>query len=170
MKIAPNQVVAVTYELSLLNDGDEWQMVETVGDDQPMYFIQGMSGLPEAFEDKLNGLEEGDTFDFKLDPEQGYGDYDTEAVAEIPLEIFKVDGKLQDDILQVGNMVPMTNEEGHRLMGQIVEIDAEFVLMDFNHPLAGREMHFVGKVHKVRDATAEELEHGHVHGDGGVEH
>lgn len=128
-------------------------MVETVGDDQPMYFIQGMSGLPEAFEDRLNGLAEGDTFDFKLDPEQGYGDYDTEAVAEIPLEVFKVDGKLQEDILQVGNMVPMTNEEGHRLMGQIVEIDEEFVLMDFNHPLAGREMHFVGKVHKVRAAT-----------------
>ncbi|WP_028666513.1 FKBP-type peptidyl-prolyl cis-trans isomerase [Runella zeae] len=168
MKIAPNQVVAVTYELSLLNDSDEWQMVETVGDDQPMYFIQGMSGLPEAFEEQLNGLSEGDTFDFKLDAEQGYGDYDTESVAEIPLEVFKVDGELQADILQVGNMVPMTNEEGHRLMGQIVEIDEEFVLMDFNHPLAGREMHFVGTVVKVRPATAEELDHGHVHGDGGV--
>jgi FKBP-type peptidyl-prolyl cis-trans isomerase SlyD len=81
-----------------------------------------------------------------------------------------VDGEFQEDLLQIGNMIPMTNEEGHRLVGQVVELNEEYVLMDFNHPLAGREMHFKGHVIDVRPATAEELEHGHVHGHGGVEH
>jgi len=170
MKIAHNQVVAVTYELSLLNDTDEWQMVENVTDAEPMYFIQGMSGLPESFENQLDGLSVGDAFDFKLSPEEGYGDYDPEAMAELPLQVFEVDGKRQDDMLQIGMMIPMTNEDGHRLMGQVVEITDEFVLMDFNHPLAGRVMHFKGNVIKIRPATAEELDHGHVHGDGGVQH
>ena len=170
MKIAANQVVALAYELSIMNDTDEWQMVETVGEDQPMYFIQGMSGLPESFEDKINGLGVGESFDFTLSPEEGYGDYDMEAVAELPIDIFKVDGEVQEDMLQVGNMIPMTNEDGHRLMGQVVEVNREFVLMYFNHPLAGRKMHFKGSVINVRPATAEELDHGHVHGEGGVEH
>jgi FKBP-type peptidyl-prolyl cis-trans isomerase SlyD len=170
MKIAPNQVVALAYELSIMNDTDEWQMVENVSEAEPMYFIQGMSGLPDSFEDKIDGLSVGDSFDFKISSEEGYGDYDMEAVAELPIDIFKVDGQVQEDLLQVGNMIPMTNEEGHRLVGQVVEVNREFVLMDFNHPLAGREMHFKGHVINVRPATAEELEHGHVHGTGGVEH
>ena len=170
MKIAPNTVVAVSYELSLLNEDDAWQVVEVVPAEDPMHYIQGMSGLPESFENHLNGLAVGDTFDFNIKPEEGYGEYDPEAMAEIPLQVFEVDGKRQDDILQIGQMVPMTNEDGHRLMGQIVEINDEFVLMDFNHPLAGREMHFKGTVQKVRTATPEELDHGHVHGDGGVHH
>jgi FKBP-type peptidyl-prolyl cis-trans isomerase SlyD len=168
--IAPNQVVAVSYELSLFNDTDEWQVVENVPANDPMHFIMGMSGLPESFEEKLMGKSVGDTFDFSLPPAEGYGEYDPEALAEIPMEVFMVDGQLQEDILQIGNMVPMTNEDGHQLMGQIVEMHEEFVLMDFNHPLAGREMHFIGKVESVRAATPEELDHGHVHGKGGVEH
>ncbi|MFN4144286.1 MAG: peptidylprolyl isomerase [Runella sp.] len=170
MKVAPNQVVGIVYELSIKNENDDWQIVEVVSDAEPMYFIQGMSGLPDTFEDKINGLAVEDTFDFSLTPEEGYGDYDDEALAEIPLEVFQIDGQRQDDLLQIGNMVPMTNEDGHRLVGQIVDINDEYVLMDFNHPLAGRELQFKGKIVSLRPATADELDHGHVHGEGGVQH
>jgi FKBP-type peptidyl-prolyl cis-trans isomerase SlyD len=170
MKIAPNQVVGLTYELNIKNETDEWQLVETASAENPMYFIYGMSGLPEEFETRIATLSVGDSFEFTLAPEEGYGDFDPEAVVELPLDVFMVDGKLQDDILQVGNMIPMTNEDDSRLVGQIVEITNELVVMDFNHPLAGREMAFKGNIIEVRPATAEELDHGHVHGTGGVVH
>lgn len=170
MKIENNQVVGLTYELNVKNESDEWELVETATAENPMYFIHGLSGLPDGFEEKLRGLSTGDSFDFSLTPDEGYGDFDEEAIVDLPIDVFMVDGKLEEDILEVGNMIPMTNEDGSRLVGQVVEVTDEVVIMDFNHPLAGRSMAFKGQVVEVRAATAEELEHGHAHGEGGVEH
>ena len=170
MKIEKNKVVAVTYSLSIPEEGDDMDVVEVVDDTDPMYFIFGMSGLPEGFEDNLQGLSDGDTFNFTIDPEAGYGEFDPNAVVEIPKEIFKMDDINEEELLAIGNIVPMTNEEGDRLQGQVVRVTDENVIMDFNHPLAGKTMHFEGKVVAVRDATPDELNHGHVHGQGGVHH
>jgi len=65
---------------------------------------------------------------------------------------------------------PMMDQEGNKLPGRIMEINEEDVLMDFNHPLAGKELHFTGEITDVRMATSEELEHGHIHGPGGHHH
>ncbi|WP_247236364.1 peptidylprolyl isomerase [Telluribacter sp. SYSU D00476] len=170
MKIEKNKVVAVTYSLSIPEEGDDMDVVEVVDESDPMYFIFGMSGLPEGFEDNLQGLADGDTFNFTIDPEEGYGEFDPNAVVEIPKEIFKMDDINEEELLAIGNIVPMTNEEGDRLQGQVVRVTDENVIMDFNHPLAGKTMHFEGKVVAVRDATPDELNHGHVHGQGGVHH
>ena len=170
MKIASNQVVGLTYELSIKSQTDEGEMVEVASTDNPMYFIHGLSGLPEGFEAQLANLSQGDSFDFALTAQEGYGQFDPEAVVELPIDLFEVEGQTQADVLQIGNMIPMTNEDGSHLVGQVVEITKDLVVMDFNHPLAGREMAFKGQVIEVRQATAEELEHGHVHGVGGVEH
>jgi len=170
MKISSNQVVGLTYELSIKSQTDEWEMVEMASTENPMYFIHGLSGLPESFEAQLANLSQGDSFDFALTAEEGYGEFDPEAVVELPIDLFEVEGSNQEDVLQVGNMIPMTNEDGSRLVGQVVEITDNFVVMDFNHPLAGREMAFKGQVIEVRNATTEELDHGHVHGENGVEH
>lgn len=170
MKIEKNKVVAVTYSLSIPEEGDDMDVVEVVDESDPMYFIFGMSGLPEGFEDNLQGLSNGDTFNFTIDPEEGYGEFDPNAVVEIPKEIFKMDDINEEELLAIGNIVPMTNEEGDRLQGQVVRVTDENVIMDFNHPLAGKTMHFEGKVVAVRDATPDELNHGHVHGQGGVHH
>jgi FKBP-type peptidyl-prolyl cis-trans isomerase SlyD len=66
--------------------------------------------------------------------------------------------------------LPMADNEGHHMQAKVVEVGEEMVTMDFNHPLAGMVMHFEGKIESVRPATAEELSHGHVHGDGGHQH
>ncbi|MCY7350797.1 MAG: FKBP-type peptidyl-prolyl cis-trans isomerase [Cytophagaceae bacterium] len=170
MQIAPNSVVSLTYKLSIHDEEGQPETIEIVEADEPMAIIVGMSGLPEGFETNQMGLNPGDSFDFTLTSEEGYGPRDPEAVVELPLDVFKVEGKIPDGLLDPDNVLPMTNEDGHRLQGRVVEIQDELVLMDFNHPLADKNMHFEGQVLTVRAATPTELEHGHVHGEGGVHH
>ncbi|WP_353719694.1 FKBP-type peptidyl-prolyl cis-trans isomerase [Dyadobacter sp. 676] len=170
MKVEKNSVVALTYSLSIPDSEGETDVVEVVTENDPMYFIQGISGLPEGFESQIEGLSAGDTFEFSVAPEEGYGEYDEEAVVDLPKSVFQNSEVDQNELLQVGNIIPMTNEDGERLHGQIVEIHDDVVIMNFNHPLAGKEMHFAGKILSVRAATREELDHGHVHGAGGVHH
>lgn len=170
MKVEKNSVVALTYSLSIPDSEGETDVVEVVNENDPMYFIHGISGLPEGFENQIEGLSAGDTFDFTVAPEEGYGEYDEEAVVDLPKSVFQNSEVDQNELLQVGNIIPMTNEDGERLHGQIVEIHDDLVIMNFNHPLAGKEMHFSGKILSVRAATREELDHGHVHGVGGVHH
>jgi FKBP-type peptidyl-prolyl cis-trans isomerase SlyD len=171
MIIEKNKVVGISYNLSIPDtDEDEMSVVEVVNEEDPMLFIYDMSGLPEKFEAQLAGLSIGDTFDFTIAPEEGYGDFDPEAIVDLPKSLFVMEGVEQDELLTVGNIIPMTNEEGERLQGQVIEVTNDHVIMDFNHPLAGKTMHFEGKVLSIREATASELEHGHVHGEGGVSH
>ncbi|MCR5890020.1 FKBP-type peptidyl-prolyl cis-trans isomerase [Hymenobacter sp. J193] len=169
-QISENKVVTITYDLSVTDENQEKVLVESAEADAPMVFLFGQSGLPEEFENQLNGKQAGDTFTFSLSPEQAYGDYDQQAVVEIPKNVFEIDGQLDNEMLQVGNFLPMADNQGNHMQGKIVEIGDEVVKMDFNHPLAGMVMHFDGKVAAVRDATREELDHGHVHGEGGHHH
>jgi FKBP-type peptidyl-prolyl cis-trans isomerase SlyD len=170
MKIEKNKVVTLTYELRIQNENGEQSLIEVANDEQPMAFIYGMSGLPDQFEENLNDLSEGDAFEFKLDAEEGYGEYDENAVVELPLNVFEVEGAVPDNMLEVGNFIPMTDSEGNQLQGRVAEITDTAVKMDFNHPLAGKELYFKGNVAQVREATKEELDHGHVHGPGGHHH
>ncbi|HWV32956.1 MAG TPA: FKBP-type peptidyl-prolyl cis-trans isomerase [Dyadobacter sp.] len=170
MKVEKNSVVALTYSLSIPDSEGETDVVEVVTENDPMYFIHGISGLPEGFENQIEGLSAGDTFEFTVAPEEGYGEYDEEAVVDLPKSVFQNSEVDENELLQVGNIIPMTNEDGERLHGQIVEIHDDVVIMNFNHPLAGKQMHFAGKILSIRAATREELDHGHVHGVGGVHH
>ncbi|MCB2410535.1 FKBP-type peptidyl-prolyl cis-trans isomerase [Hymenobacter lucidus] len=169
-QISPNKVVTITYDLSVTDENQEKVLVESAEADAPMVFLFGQSGLPEEFESQLNGKSAGDEFKFSLTPEQAYGDYDQQAVVDIPKNVFEVDGKIDEEMLQEGNFLPMSDNQGNHMQGKIVQIGADTVKMDFNHPLAGMVMHFDGKVADVREATKEELDHGHVHGAGGHHH
>ena len=111
----------------------------------------------EAFEEQIDGLSEGDKFSFSLNPEQAYGDYDESKIIELPINIFEVDGKVDNEMLVEGNTLPMMDSSGNRLMGSVVSVDDKSVTMDFNHPLAGETMHFEGSVTGVREASAEEI-------------
>ena len=84
--------------------------------------------------------------------------------------MFLEDGKPNDELLQVGNTIPMQDSDGNRLDGVVVEVTDTQVKMDFNHPLAGKNLHFTGQIVELRDATSEELAHGHVHGPHGHHH
>ena len=170
MKVEKNNVVALIYNLSIPDNEGEIEVVEVVTEEDPMYFIHGISGLPEGFETKIEGLSTGDTFDFTVAPEEGYGEFDPEAIVELPKAVFQMEDVDQDELLEIGNIVPMTNEDGERMHGQVVEVKDDVVVMNFNHPLAGKEMHFEGSILSIRPATDEEISHGHVHGEGGHHH
>lgn len=168
--VAQNSVVTLTYDLSVTDDNEQKVLVEQAESEEPMVFLFGHSGLPEEFERQLDGKNSGDAFSFSLTPDQAYGDYDPQAVVQIPKQVFEIDGKVDDQMLEIGNYLPMADNEGNHMQAKVVEVGDEMVTMDFNHPLAGMVMHFDGKIEDVRPATAEELSHGHVHGDGGHQH
>lgn len=170
MKVEKNNVISLIYSLRIPDSEGETDVVEVVTEEDPMFFIQGISGLPEGFENQIEGLKEGDHFEFTVSPEEGYGDFDEEAIVELPKAVFQMEDVDQDELLQIGNIIPMTNEDGERMHGQVVEVQENIVIMNFNHPLAGKEMHFKGKILSIRHATEEEISHGHIHGTGGVHH
>ncbi len=160
-----NSAVSIVYELR--SGSQEGEIVEALTPENPLTFIFGTGGLLPKFEENLSGLTSGDNFEFLLNSEDAYGPIVESAVVHVPKNIFEVDGKTDENLLKVGNMVPMMDAEGRRMNGKILTIDAEAVEMDFNHPMAGNDLFFKGEVTEVREATEEELNHGHSHGDGG---
>ena len=165
MEITKDKVVSITYELK--KDNENGEIVEKVTSDNPLTFIYGVGGMLPKFEENLGGMKPGDEFQFGLNSEDAYGPVVENAVVDVPIDVFKVDGQIDNTMLQIGNMVPMMDNSGNRLNGKILEVKDEAVKMDFNHPMAGENLFFAGSVTEVRDATEEELSHGHVHQDGG---
>ena len=168
LTISENKVVRLTYELS--EDSKKDEVIEKVDADQPATFLFGVGGLLPEFEENLFGLKQGDSFNFSIASDNAYGPLDPNALVDIPKEAFTIDGKLQEDMLQVGSILPMRDNEDNFLQGRIVELRDDVVVMDFNHPLAGKDLYFKGTVIDVREATSEEISHGHVHGEGGHHH
>jgi FKBP-type peptidyl-prolyl cis-trans isomerase SlyD len=125
--------------------------------------------LPK-FEEYLNALKAGDAFEFTLASDDAYGEMDQDAIIDLDKSIFQVDGKTDDEMLAIGNVIPMRDDQGNMLQGIVVSVSKDMVRMDFNHPMAGNVLHFAGKVIEVREASAEELSHGHAHGAGGHHH
>ncbi len=163
MKIANNTVVSVSYELHANLPQQEKQHIETTDSSHPLTFLFGVGGLIPGFERNLDGLTRGEKFSFSIEPGDGYGDLDTNAVINLPIDIFKVDNVIDFEALKVGNVLPMSDHEGNRMNGKVVSYNEKDVTMDFNHPLAGHTLHFSGEVVEVREAQADELSHGHVH-------
>ena len=157
-----NKVVAVSYELRVAGKSE---LIEKVTDQQPLKFILGSGNLLQKFEENLTGLKIGDSFDFVLKTEEAYGVVNQEAIVELPKNIFEVNGVVDEEMLSIGNTIPMSDHNGNRFNGKVIDVTAELVKMDFNHPLAGESLHFKGAVVEVREATEEELEHGHLHSE-----
>jgi len=165
MIISNDKIVSLSYELKIKDE-----IVDNAVAEHPLEFLYGRGQLLPLFEDKIKGLKIGDTFEFMVPCDEGYGQVNEMAVVELPKDIFKVDGEIPNDLLEIGRSLPMRDNEGNALNGMIVDIKDEVVVMDFNHPLAGQDLYFNGKVEAIRDASAEELSHGHIHqnscGDG----
>ncbi len=152
MKIGENKFVSIAYALSV--DGTN---VETVTADKPLEFVFGAGLLLPSFEKHLAGKAAGDKFKFSLAAADAYGELIPEAVVELPKEVFMIDGAIEDGLLDVGNQLPMSDNQGNRMMGTIVAVDENTVKMDFNHPMAGKALDFQGEVVGVREATAEDM-------------
>jgi FKBP-type peptidyl-prolyl cis-trans isomerase SlyD len=160
MKVAKDQVVFISYTLSSVEDQ---QVIGHAPASEPFGYIHGHQFALPALEEKLEGLQAGDSFDFILHPDEAFGEYYEDNMVKYPLKAF-LEQDYPQDLLQIGEIVPLQDEDGYPLDGIITEIDAESVTIDFNHPLAGRVLHYQGKVLDVRAATAEELLQGVVKG------
>ncbi len=155
MEISQNKVVSLSY--TLVVDGD---VIETVTAEKPMKFIFGTGYLLPKFEEYIAGKKAGDNFEFVLSAEEGYGEINSDAIVELPKNIFEIDGKIEEGLLTEGNTLPMMDSSGNRLNGTIDEVKEDTVIMNFNHPLAGEELHFSGSVVEIREATEDELRDG----------
>lgn len=155
MNVAKDKMVSVTYELKY--DDTEAQLIEKVEKDNPLTFLYGAGRMLEHFEKNLAGKVQGDFFDFKLTSEEAYGPVTDQAIVDVPMHAFEVDGKVDEELVKMGNTIPMMDSYGNRLHGIVVEVSQDSVKMDFNHPLAGEDLHFKGQIIEVRDARPEEM-------------
>jgi FKBP-type peptidyl-prolyl cis-trans isomerase SlyD len=155
MKVENNKMVSLIYELREREPGG--RIIETLDEARPLRFIYGTGRLLPVFESNINSLNTGDSFSFALNSEMAYGDKREEMIINVPISVFQADGKINEDICRVGNEVPMMDTEGNPLNGVINEITETYVKMDFNHPMAGIDLFFSGKIIEVRNATEQEL-------------
>lgn len=157
METTPNKYITVAYELYTTEDGER-DLVEKADREHPFQFISGMGTTLDAFESQLKDLKIGDKFEFTIPFAEAYGDYDDEHVIDIPKNIFEIDGKFDAERIFDGNVVPLMDADGNRMNGTVVEVKAETVVMDMNHPLAGEDLTFIGEVLESRAATNEEIQ------------
>jgi FKBP-type peptidyl-prolyl cis-trans isomerase SlyD len=156
MKISEDKLVSLTYDLTV-DEGDNKELMERATKEHPLTFIFGMGTMLPEFEKNVEGLKVGDKFSFTLQPEDAYGEYFENNVAELPKTIFEVDGKFDEKRIVEGETLPMMDSNGNRLLGSVLEIKETVVVMDFNHPLAGETLHFDGEVIDVHEPTPQEL-------------
>ena len=170
-KIKPGKYVEITYDLYQINPDGTEKLVHQVDPADPEKFIFGVTrGMIEPLEVALDGLEAGGTYDVTVKADQAFGPYDPEQVVTLEKDLFVVDGKFDAEMVKPGALVPMMTADGFRINGLVKEVKDNEVVMDFNHPLAGKDVRFKGEVKTVRDATPEELQPAHGCGCGWHDH
>ncbi|MCB0594253.1 MAG: FKBP-type peptidyl-prolyl cis-trans isomerase [Lewinellaceae bacterium] len=152
MIVEEQNIITLSYELR--NGGPQGELLERMDANYPFKFYFGSGRLLPAFEKQLEGLEEGQPFQFTLPPEQGYGPADPANILDLPRHAFQ---HLGDNILTEGNFVTLTDDEGDAHNGRILSWTEETVKVDFNHAMAGKTLHFSGVVLNIRNATVDEL-------------
>jgi FKBP-type peptidyl-prolyl cis-trans isomerase SlyD len=145
MKICSSTKATLIYTLKT----DSGKTIEQVQESNPAVFNFGQNLLLPEFEKQLKGLQKGDDFSIRIDAENAYGPVDPYAIFDIPIDTFEVDGKVDEKMIQMGNIIPMTDNQGNKHHGKIIKILKDAVTLDFNHPLAGENLNFVGKIISV---------------------
>lgn len=154
----PNKYVTVAYELYTDNDKGIHELVEKAPIEHPFQFISGLGIALDSFESKIQALAEGEAFDFVLKVDEAYGPYEQDHVIELPKETFAINGRFDKDMVYPGAVLPLVNADGMRFQGLVLELKDNTVIIDLNHPLAGKDLHFKGQVVTMRDATNEEIQ------------
>lgn len=164
-KIQPGKFVELGYNLYAVDTDGTEKLVHQSDPSDPERIIFGVTrGVIRPLEEAIDGLEKGSKFNVSAKADEAFGQYDPEQIVELPRDIFEVDGKFDSEHVRVGAIVPMMSADGMHLPGKVLEVTPEIVKMDFNHPLAGKDVRFDGEILLVRDATPEELSP--VHGCG----
>lgn len=160
MKIAKNAVAALEYTLK--NDGGE--VLDTSDGRGPLNYLHGAENLIPGLEAELEGKGAGDELSVRIAPTDAYGERDEEMLQTVSRDVMPDDAEIE-----VGMQLQAESEGGVHIV-TVIGVEGDDIHLDGNHPLAGVALNFDVKVVEVREATAEELEHGHVHGEGGHEH
>ncbi|HBJ76591.1 MAG TPA: peptidylprolyl isomerase [Porphyromonadaceae bacterium] len=159
-EIKKGKFVSMTYKLFVRNDeGNGEELSEEAPEERPLQFICGDGEMLASFEKNLMNKKAGDEIDFKLSPKEAYGERNEGYVKKIPKKVFEVKGAFDADMVYVGSVVPMLDAEGNKFRGLVLEVGTDAVTVDFNHPFAGEELHFTGKILEVRDAKEGDKHH-----------
>ncbi len=160
MKIAKNAVVTMNYTLK----DDKGTVIDSSSENGPLSFIQGIGNIITGLEAKMEGKSKGDKFDCTIQPADGYGIADPNLIQKVERSQFG-----EGDTLEVGMMFEVGNDE-QTFIARVIELDDQNVTLDANHPMAGQTLNFDIEILNVREAEANELAHGHAHGEGGHQH
>lgn len=160
MEIAADRVVLIHYTLK----GDDGAVLDRSDGGDPLAYIQGHGNLVLGLEKALEGKQEGDAVVVSVTPAEGYGEYDAALIQRVPKRSMQGSGEIKK-----GMQLQARTDDGIRVF-TVTAVVGDMVTLDGNHPLADKTLNFDVKVVTVREATAEELEHGHVHGAGGHHH
>lgn len=157
MQVANNKAVTIHYTLT----NDAGDVIDSSRGGEPLSYIHGIGALVPGLERELEGKAAGDNVAVTVSPEEGYGHKSDQLIQSVPREVFHFDGDIE-----VGMRFQAESDHGIELV-EVVAVNDQTVTVDANHPLAGETLNFDVEVISVRDATAEEIEHGHIHGEGG---
>ena len=161
MKISPNKVITMHYAVSDSED----TLIDSSYDSKPLSVIHGTGFLIPGLEDALIDHQTGDKFEVSVSAEQAYGERFEEYVQTVPKSAFE-----GIDELKLGTQLRATTDDDGEQTVIVVDVQEDAITVDGNHPLAGIDLKFDVEILEVREATAEELEHSHVHTDGKCEH
>jgi len=154
MKIGSEKVVSIDYTLK----DSEGSILDSSEGKEPLSFIYGNGSIIRGLENELEGKEKGDSFSVSVEPKDGYGEYDESMMFEVGKEQFQNSAEIEK-----GMQVQAQNSEGQVQILTVMDVEEDKVILDANHPLAGKVLHFDVAVTEVREASKEELDHGHVH-------
>ena len=154
MTVKKDKVVEMHYTLK----NDAGDVIDSSQGKEPMPFLQGHGNIIPGLEKALEGMKVGETCDVSVEPEEGYGVHHAEGIQEIPKSALQ-----GIDNLEIGMQLQSQDEQGNPFVVHVKEIKDDSIIIDANHPLAGETLHFNVSIENVRDASKEELEHGHVH-------
>ena len=151
-QVTEDTVVSIQYTLT----GDDGAVIDSSEDGEPLTYLHGHGQLIPGLEQELEGRSVGDAVEVRIDAENGYGEHDPERLVEVPRDRFEFE-------VSEGDFVQAQQQDGTTMPFQVVGIGESTVTLDGNHPLAGKALNFKVEVVNIRDATSEELDHGHAH-------
>jgi FKBP-type peptidyl-prolyl cis-trans isomerase SlyD len=161
MQVEKDRVVAIEYTLK----DDEGKVLDQSGGRGPLEYLHGHGNIIDGLEAALAGKAPGDAFEATIEPKDGYGEYDETRVFEVPK------AELGPQVNpQKGMVLTMTAPSGTRIPVTVVKVKLDSVVLDGNHQLAGKRLHFTGSIAGVRKATKDEVAHRHAHGAHGHSH
>ena len=157
MQISKDLVASIHYTLK----NADGEVLDTSEGQEPLHYVHGAQNIVPGLEKELEGKTAGDKLTVVVDPIDGYGEYNAELIQELPKDMFA-----GVDTIEVGMEFQAQTPEGGMQIIEVKSIDGDKITVDGNHPMAGQTLHFDVEITDVREATKDELEHGHVHSEG----